>query len=170
MDQAALYLAVTVRAHEDALPCLRAKLVQALSGSHAQSERLGSRIDVVEVEVDHAPVVSADCAAPASLGDKDSLDLLKAARDSLSDAALAAPSDSSLALAVAMEHHQAMAATFAQCGGALRPGRPPLLREQRHRRYGFCAWHEHMFATTPDVRNAIMGAGPLAQWQSAGLQ
>jgi hypothetical protein len=125
---------------------------------------------MVEVKIDHAAVISADRAAAACLGDKDSLDLLKAARDCFSDAALAAPSGCPLARAVAMKHHKAMAAAVAQCRGALRLRRATFLRDQRHRWYGFCAWHEHMFATTPDAKNAIMRPGPLAQWQSAGLQ
>ena len=136
---------------------------------HAQRERLGAWIHMVEVQIDHAAVVSADRAAAACLGDKDSLDLLKAARDCFSDAALAAPSDSSLALAVAMEHHKAMrggqwrnVAVLSALGGR------PFLRDQRHRRYGFCAWHERMFATMPDARNAIMRAGPLAQMAERG--
>ena len=161
---------MAVRANENALLGLLAKLGKSLSRRHAERERLGGWIHMVEVKIDHAAVISADRAAAACLGDKDSLDLLKAARDCFSDAALAAPADSSLALAVAMEHHKAMAATFAQCRGALRLGRPSCTRDQRHRRYGFCPWHERMFATTPDARNAIMRAGPLAQWQSAGLQ
>jgi hypothetical protein len=170
LDHAALYLAVTVRAYQYALLGLLAKLGKALTGGDAKSKGLGGRIDVVEVQVDHAPVVSADCAAPASLGDKDPLDLLKAARDCFSDAALAAPSGCALARAVVMKHHKAMPPAVAQCRGTLRLWRPAFLRDQRHRRYGFCAWHERMFATPPDARNAIMGAGPLAQWQSAGLQ
>jgi hypothetical protein len=129
---------------------------ESLSRRHTQRERLGGRINVMEVKVDHAPVVAADRAAAACLGDKDPLDFLQAARHGLSDAALAAPSDSSLALAVAMKHHTAVPAAVAQCRGALRLGRPPCLRDQRHRCYGFCARHEHMFATTPDAKNAIM--------------
>lgn len=170
MDQAALYLAVTVRAHQYALLGLLAELADALSGSHAQSERLGSRIDVVEVQVDHAAVISADRAAAACLGDEDPFDFLKAARDCFSDAALAAPSGCTFARAVVMKHHKAMAPAVTQRRGALRLRRSASLRDQRHRRYGFWTWHEHMFAITADAKNAIMRAGPLAQWQSAGLQ
>lgn len=169
MDQAALYLAVTVRAYQYALLGLLAKLGKALTRGDAKSKGRG-RIDMMEVQVDHAPVVSADRAASARLCHKDALDLLEAPRDSLSDAAVAAPSGCTFARAVVMKHHKAMAPAVAQRRGALRLGRPALLRDQRHRRYGFCAWHEHMFAITADAKNAIMRTGPLAQWQSAGLQ
>jgi len=139
LDQAALYLAVTVRAHQYALFGLLAELAEALSGSHTQSERLGGRIHVVKVQVHHAPVISADRAAAPCLGDKDSLDLLKPARNCFSDAALAAPSGRALAGAVAMKHHKAMAAAVAQGRGALRLRRASFARDQRRRCDGFCA-------------------------------
>jgi hypothetical protein len=154
---------MAVRAYEDALLGLLTELGEPLSRRHAQRERLGRRIHVMEVQVDHAPVVSADSAAAARLPDKDPLDLLKAARDSLSHAAFASPTDTSLPRAVTMKDNQAMAATLAQGRGALRLGRSPFLRDQRHRCYGFCAWHERMFVITPDAKTAIMPAGPLAQ-------
>jgi hypothetical protein len=40
-----------------------------------------ARVDVVELQGGHAPVVAADRASPASLGDQDLLDLAAAARD-----------------------------------------------------------------------------------------
>ena len=101
----------------------------------------------MEVQVDHAAVVSADGAAAARLGHEDPLDLLEPARDSLSDAALAPPSDSSLARAVPMKHDEAVVATVAQRRCALRLGRTAAPFEKRYRRFG---WHEHMFATESD--------------------
>ena len=163
---------MTVRAYEDAFLRFLAKFGQTRSGGHAQRERLGGGIHVMEVQVEHAPVISADGATAACLGRKDPLDLLEPTRDSLADAALATPSDSTLTCAIAMKDHQAMAATLAQCRGAPGLRRSSPLGNQRHRRYRFCgcSLHEHMFAGASDAKPGIMRAGPLAQWQSAGLQ
>jgi hypothetical protein len=96
---------VTVRAHEDTLFRFLTQLGQRFSGGHAEGERFGARIHVVEVEVDHAAVVSAHGAAAACLGHENPLHLLETARDSLAYAALASPASSSLPGAVAMKDH-----------------------------------------------------------------
>jgi hypothetical protein len=96
---------------------------------------------VVEVEVDHAAVVSADGAAATRLGDQDALDLLETPRDSLSDAALAAPTDSSLACPIAMKNDQAMTSAAPQLGGAVGLRRSPLLWDQRRRGHRVYARH-----------------------------
>jgi hypothetical protein len=145
---------MAVRAHEDALLGLLPKLGQALAGRHAQRERLSSRIHMVEVEVDHAPVIAADGAAAARLGHKNPLDLLEAARNGLADAALAPPTGSSLPGAIAMKDHQAMTAALPQLGRATRLRRSSLLTYQRPRRprVHIDRWHERMFVDAPDGR------------------
>ena len=58
---------------------------------------------MMEMKVDHAPVVAADRAAPTGLLDQDSLDLLEPPGHRFASAPLATPAISALALAQQME-------------------------------------------------------------------
>jgi hypothetical protein len=134
-DQAAFNLAMAVRAYENALLRLLTQLGQGLPGGDAQCERLGGRIHMMEVEVDHAPVVSADGAAAARLRHEDALDLLQSASDGLAHAALASPPALPLPSAVAMKDDEAMTPAMPQLGGAIGLRRSALLTDQGRRRY-----------------------------------
>jgi hypothetical protein len=89
---------MAVGADENALECLLPIRRDRLASSHRDAERLGRRIHVVEMEVDHRPVVSADSTAAAGLLDEYPLDALVATGDRLTDATLA--SNSAVAVAV----------------------------------------------------------------------
>ena len=92
-----LDLAVTVGAHEDAFSRLGAVGLERLPAGNGDPKRLLRRVHVMEVEIEDTAVVTADGAAPAGLGDEDSLDLLMTSGDRFADAALATPALSSLA-------------------------------------------------------------------------
>jgi hypothetical protein len=103
---------------------------------------------MMEVQVDHAAVVTADRAAPAGLLDQDPLDLLEASGHGLTGAPLAAPAVPALALAREMELDEAVMPAHPKLGGALLCGRTTALLQQRYWRF---RGHEHMFALTPDA-------------------
>src|SRR3954469_10141313 len=64
-DETALDLAVAVRAEEHALLRLLAEPPQGLAAAHVHLEGLLARVDVVEVQVEDAPRIAAQHAAPA---------------------------------------------------------------------------------------------------------
>jgi hypothetical protein len=121
----------------------------------------------MEVQIDDAAAVAAHRTAPAGLLDEDPLYLLQPPRHGLASAALAAPAVSALSLAAAVEGHEPVMSATPQLAGAIKRRRTTALLEERDRRFG-C--HERMFVHASDEQTAIMRAGPLAQWQSAGLQ
>ena len=70
------HLRVAVRAEKNALGGLRAERVDANRGPlFSHPEPLGSRVNVVELERSHAPVVSAPHASASGLLDQDPFDL-----------------------------------------------------------------------------------------------
>jgi hypothetical protein len=69
-DEASLDLAVTVRAHEDALPRLGSIGIERLASCDGDPEGLLLRHHVVEVEVHDAAVVAANRTASSPLSDK----------------------------------------------------------------------------------------------------
>jgi hypothetical protein len=116
---------MAVSAHEDALLRFLPEGCDGLSHCHSHRERLLGRIDVVEVEVDDASVVSANGTAAAGLFDEHPLDSLKPTCNRLANAPLAAPAIAAFwAGAVFRELSDAMARAVTVLDGAL----PPWIR------------------------------------------
>ena len=120
---------------------------------------------MVEVQVDHAPVVAAYRAAAAGLLDEDALDLLEAPSHRLTGAALAAPAVPALALAAQMEGHEPVAAADTELAGAVcgRRAATPV-----YEGYGRFRVHERMFAFAPDGETAIIGPRAVSSMAERG--
>jgi hypothetical protein len=73
----------------------------------------------MEVQVDHAAVVTAHSATPAGLLDEYALDLLQPPGDRLTGAPLAAPAVPTLSLAAEMERHKSMPLAQPELGCAV---------------------------------------------------
>jgi hypothetical protein len=69
LDDPALDLSVTVRADQDALLDLFSVSGDRLSTRNTDCERLRGRIDVMEMQIDDAPVVAANSAAASGFMD-----------------------------------------------------------------------------------------------------
>lgn len=151
LDLAGLDLTMAVGANEDAFLDLLAVSGECLRRLHRETEALGRRIDVVEMEVDDAAVVAADRAGSASFVDEGPFDLLLPAGDRLSHATLAAPLG--LRLAVQGELNKAVMAACTQLDW-LAPGRrggSSSSLDQRNGRAYLAAGHERMFAWKADA-------------------
>ena len=107
-NHSGLDLAVAVGADEHALLGLSLEGGQGLPCGHGHAEGLGRWIYVMEVEIENGSVISTDGATPATLCDKNPLDLLVSARDRFGNAALAHPAGSSPTRAVVAELHVAV--------------------------------------------------------------
>ena len=111
--EAGFDLAVTVGAHENALPCLLPVCGKRLPPPHVHEERLLGRVDVMEVQVDRTAGIPTAGATPAGLLNEQCAKLLVAASDRFSDAAPAAVPVSASALAVQAVFHGAVARAIA---------------------------------------------------------
>ena len=120
---------------------------------------------MVEVQVDHAPVVAAYRAGATGLLDEDALDLLEAPGHGLTGTALAAPAVPALALAAQVEGHEPVPAADTELAGAVcgRRAAAPL-----HEGYGWFRFHERMFAFSPDGETAIIGLRAVSSMAERG--
>ena len=166
LEDPRLEFAVAVRADENALPGLLAVGGQRLSGGHAHSERLLNRVNVMEVEIRDAAVVSADRAAAAGLGDERPLDRLLSARYCLPDAPLAPPARTTLPvqrkLGVAVTHALANFDGLRAIDGRRSPARSP----EKDRRWDAISRHERTFAEGSDA-GATLRAGAWPEGRAA---
>jgi hypothetical protein len=84
---------MAVGADQDALRHLCSELRQRLADAAVDVEGLPARIDVVEVEREHAAVVPADGAPASCFREQDPAHLLMPTRHRLGDALLAYPAE-----------------------------------------------------------------------------
>jgi hypothetical protein len=92
---------------------------------HVHRERFGRWIDVMEVKIDDAPVVAAHRAATAGLLHEQTLELLLAPGNSLTNTPLATPPLTAGPVELVVELDPAMVLTEADLRGALRGRRSP---------------------------------------------